>query len=583
VSELVAVATGTLERTPLIHLLVYCLDRALSGTLVLQDPGNLRHAVLFQRGVPVKVKTGGAVAPLGRLLVEQGLASVPDVEDALVASRTLGTPLGKALVDDGKLPYPKLVEALKLQWQRKLLHLAALPAATAYGFYEKDLLEAWGGSEPVPVDVLAVLHAAISLGGEPEKMTAALAALGERPLKPCAGVDFRRFGLSDRGRAVLDLLRVKPMTLAQLEGAGVASPAVVRQVIYTFLLTRHLDLGGSQKPPLGAEPAASPTSTTEAGRAAVGRLKLRNIQKGGGIVEVNPPRNQTAPLPSILSELFPEAQAEPAPAPLSPELEARRQEILDRAVAIERENFFTMLGIPQDAPPAAVQAAYFALAKVWHPDRLPPELTETREQAARIFAHLSEAFQTLSDTARRAEYIKLIQQGGGSPEEQAKVTRALEAQSEYRKAEILLKKGDLAGAERFAQAAVEKDGEQPDYLAILAWIRACKPAASPDDIAASVRLLDTALGESPNHQRSLWYRGSLLKRLGKESLAILDFRKLLDLDPRHVDAAREIRLHEMRGGGRSETGGGKRNETSGGKRNETGGGKGLFGGLFKKP
>ncbi|MCS6899496.1 MAG: DnaJ domain-containing protein [Myxococcales bacterium] len=583
-STLVAVATGTLERTPLTHLLVYCLDHTLSGTLVLQDPENLRHAVLFQRGVPVKVKTGTSVALLGKLLVEQGLISLPNVEDALVASQTLGMPLGKTLVEEGKLPYMKLVETLKLQWQRKLVYLFSLPGGTAYGFYEKDLLEAWGGTEPVPVDILAVLHAGISLGGDQARMNATLATLGERPLKLCMGVDFRRFGLSDRGRAVLDLLRVKPMSLTQLEEAGVASPTVVRQVIYTFLLTRHLDLGGNQKPPLGIEAPANLTSTTEAERAAVGRLKLPNIQKGGGIVEVNPPRQQTAPLPSVLAELFPERQEQPVSKPLSPELEARRQEVLTRAATIETENFFTMLGVPEDAPPAAVHAAFLNLAKIWHPDRLPPQLADLREQSSRIFAHIHEAFQTLSNPSKRAEYVKLLEQGGGSPEEQAKVTRALEAQNEYRKAEILLKKGDLAGAERFAQSAVEKDSEQPDYLSILAWIRACKPTASPDDIAASIRLLDTALHGFPNHQRSLWYRGSLLKRLGKDGLAILDFRKLLELDPRHIDAAREVRLYEMRSGSRSETNGGaKRSETGDVKRNATGGAKGLLGGLFKKP
>lgn len=562
-SELVAVATGTLERTPLSHLLVYCLDRSLSGTLVLQCPEGLRHAVLFQRGVPVKVRTGAPVALLGRLLVEQALVGARDVEDALVAGSTLQVPLGQALVDAGQLPYPRLIDALRLQFQRKLVHLFSLPTATAFGFYEKDLLESWGGAEPIPLDVLATLHAGISLGAEQERMTAALASLGDRPLKLCANVDFRRFGLSDRGRAILDILRVKPMAMEQLEGCGVASPVVVRQVIYTFLLARHLDLGNSSKPPLGAEAAARLTSTSEAGRAAVGRLKLRNIQKGGGIVEVNPPRNQTAPLPSILSELFPDAA--PAPEPLSPELETRRKEILERAGSIERENFFQMLGLPQDASPQAANAAFLDLAKRWHPDRLPPQLADLRDQAGRVFSHLNGALQTLLDPAKRAEYVDLLKQGGGSPEEQAKVTQALEAQNEYRKAEILLKKGDLAGAERFASAAVEKDGEQPDYLAVLAWIRASKPAASPDDIAASIRLLDSALGASPNHNRALWYRGALLKKLGKEGLALLDFRKLLEVDPRNVDAAREVRLHEMRSGKKDD-------------------GKGLFGGLFtKKP
>lgn len=562
-SELVAVATGTLERTPFDHLLTYCLDQGLSGTLVLQSPEDLRHAVLLQRGIPIKVKTGDAVVPLGRLLVERGVLPVEVVQEALMTVQSHPVSLGRALMDTGKLAFPQLAEVLKSQYQQKLVHLFSLPPTTAFGFYEKDLLESWGGPEPVHVDLLAVLSAGISSIPESARASSALASLQGNPIRLLPGVDFRRFGLSERGRAVLDLLRVKPMPLAELETAGVASPTVVHQTIYTFLLTRHLLLEGS-KPPLGQEASKIMTSVTEANRAAVGRLKLKNIQRGGGIVEVNPTRNQTTPIPSILEELFPQGEGLPQQEALSPEMDARRQEILDRVQAIRQENFFQMLGLPQDAPMAAVQSAFFDIAKRWHPDRLPTPLAFLRDEVSRVFSHMNEAFQTLSNEARRSEYVELLKQGGGSPEEQAKVTRLLEAQSEFRRADTFFKKGDLATAERLASSAVEKDPEQPDYIALLAWIRANKPAVSPDDLAANIRFLDSALGASPNHQRSLWYRGSLLKRLGKESLAILDFRKLLDLDPRHIDAGREVRLFEMRHGSKEE------------------GSKPLFGGIFNR-
>jgi hypothetical protein len=43
-----------------------------------------------------------------------------------------------------------------------------------------------------------------------------------------------------------------------------------------------------------------------------------------------------------------------------------------------------------------------------------------------------------------------------------------------------------------------------------------------------------------------WYRGQLLKRLGRERQAIEDFRFIILKDPRNVDAQREIRLFDMR-------------------------------------
>jgi hypothetical protein len=54
----------------------------------------------------------------------------------------------------------------------------------------------------------------------------------------------------------------------------------------------------------------------------------------------------------------------------------------------------------------------------------------------------------------------------------------------------------------------------------------------------------------PNNVRVLWYRGQLYKRIGKLSRAMRDFRYVVERDPRHVDAQREIRLYNMRRGER---------------------------------
>lgn len=542
-SGLVASATGTLERTPLTHLLIYTLDRELTGTIVLEAPDGVRHAIFMQRGVPSKIRTGNGVALLGKILVEMSATTTANVEDALVASQTLGCPLGAALIDAGKLDEAKLLDALKRQMTRKLISLFALPPSSVFGFYDQhNLLEKWGGPELVSVDVLAVLHAGISTSPEPARIDAALRALGDAPLKLHIDGDFKRFGLSDRGRGIVDLLKMKPMSLPQLLNSGVASETVTRQVIYTFLITRHLDLGQNAKPPVGTEarPAAPSVNTS---RAAVGRAKLKNLSPRS-TTGSDPPAEGPASVPPV---------SNPSPLAgivlsLTPEQEARRKEIIERAEVIDKEDFFTMLGVPQDATNDVVQSAYFSLVKRWHPDRLPSELGVVREQAAKVFSRLSEAFQTLTDKERRAKYIELMKQGGGSPEEQEKVNQILEAQIEFQKAEILLKKGDIAGAERFASQAAAKDPEQHDYIALLAWLKATRPGSEPDTVARSIKMLDGVLGQVPNHLRSLWYRGSLLKRIGKANTAVADFKKLLELDPKHIDAIREVRLHEMRQG-----------------------------------
>jgi curved DNA-binding protein CbpA len=581
-ASLVATATGSLERTPLSNLLIYCLDKGLNGTLVLQSPENIRHAIYFHKGSPAKVRTGDSVALLGRVLIEMEVCTLPDIEDALVAARTLQCPMGEALMQAGKLDTERLLAALKAQAQRKITSLFGLSEASAYGFFEgRNLLEGWGGPELTPLDPLLLIWQGVKTSPQLARMDAALGGLGDLAVRLHVDGDFKRFGLSDRAKGLVDLLKAKPMPLGLLLDAGVATELEVKQTIYTFLITRHLDLGGSARTPVGFAPPDS-GSVSESGRTAVARVKLKSMARARPVVEVGlagtgePPDGSpssrepavqgaaaspraagAAPAPAAaqaatpakppgLAELIGMTAAELPPA--SPEVEARRKEIRERAENIDREDFFTMLGLPKEAHPDIVKSAYFQLAKRWHPDRLSGELSDVRDQAGKVFARLSEAFQTLTDGDRRKQYLDLMKQGGGSPEETQKVTMILEAQVEFQKAEILLKKGDLAGAEKLAARAADKDPEQVDYLALLSWLRATQPTASSEVIEASCKSFDEILSREGNHQRSLWYRALLRKRMGRESEAMLDFKRLLELDPRHIDATREVRVYEMRQG-----------------------------------
>jgi tetratricopeptide (TPR) repeat protein len=48
--------------------------------------------------------------------------------------------------------------------------------------------------------------------------------------------------------------------------------------------------------------------------------------------------------------------------------------------------------------------------------------------------------------------------------------------------------------------------------------------------------------------KAYFYRAQIYKRIGKADAALRDFRRVMELNPRNIDAAREVRLHRMRGG-----------------------------------
>ena len=68
------------------------------------------------------------------------------------------------------------------------------------------------------------------------------------------------------------------------------------------------------------------------------------------------------------------------------------------------------------------------------------------------------------------------------------------------------------------------------------------PAPTDEMLAA----LDRALKLNPDSERAHYYRGVVLKRLKRDNEALLHFRTASQLNPRNVEAARELRLAMMR-------------------------------------
>jgi hypothetical protein len=273
----------------------------------------------------------------------------------------------------------------------------------------------------------------------------------------------------------------------------------------------------------------------------------------------------------------------PVPPGLAADLAARWKEITDRAATIDRADYFSMLDVAKDATSEEVESAYFALAKIWHPDRLPPELGPVRDACSRVFGRMSEARATLTDAKQRERYMKLVAEGSGSPETQETVARVVEASTHFQKAEVCFKRNDLVQAEEFCRRAVELDDTQPDYHAMLAWLMALKPEnQSSDGTLKCIKMLDRAVAMSAHCEKGFFWRGMLYKRLGKTELATRDFKKAAELNPRNIDAVREVRLHTMRAGGSGVIAQEKRERDSSPPPPKAGEKPGLLGRLFKK-
>jgi hypothetical protein len=159
-------------------------------------------------------------------------------------------------------------------------------------------------------------------------------------------------------------------------------------------------------------------------------------------------------------------QAPTAPQALTPEAEKMRGEVLDRLENLDSMSFYELLGVEREAEHAAIRKAYFLAAKHYHPDAIARlGLQEIRTRAGEVFARIAEANEVLSNKDRRETYDHSLD--GGLPE----IDIAILAQAEtfYRKGEILINMGDFRGALAYLKNAVELFPSEAAYQSDLAW------------------------------------------------------------------------------------------------------------------
>ena len=562
-------ASGVLGKTPLAHLIVYCLDKRLRGALIIRpegdpDPGHADVITLVD-GFPAKIRVADPIEHLGRILVEVGAIDDAAYNESLMRmSQQPGVLHGKLLLEANKIDAAALERGLRTQVARKLGHLFTRPATTTYAYYEgQDFLQRYGGPELFPVDPLPTLWGGVRTNPSMPHVDATLERVGQQSLRVRVGADFKRFDLSRAEQDLIARLGAAPLTVAEAL-ASARDPRTARLLLYVLLLTKHLEV--APRASVTRLPAAAPSTAPDVGSSAVVRPSVGNVFAAAPVAPVA----AAAPKPAPPKPAPASAQASASDATPRPVSGGRRAEIVARAKRIEKENYPQMLGLGRDASIEDTKAAYFQLAKVWHPDRLAPELADVRSDAVRIFGLMVEAYQTLTDPDRRARYLQLLDGGGGTPEDQAEVAKVMDASNAFQKADFFVTKGSLAEAEPFAKTAVELDPSTPEHVALVVWIEANKPARRESGSYADLLArLDATLAESPRCERARFYRGMIRKSAGRFDEAMHDFKAVVENNPKHVEALREVRLHTMRN-----------DKDKRGK--DDGSGGGLFGKLLKK-
>jgi curved DNA-binding protein CbpA len=365
-------------------------------------------------------------------------------------------------------------------------------------------------------------------------MDGTLEELGDVPfgLRPDAPLD--ALNVEGSFRMVADVLSGSRVRARDLFQCGVASESEIRRAVHVFATMGCLEFAA----------AGTPSAVS------------RRVPAESGI----PPRTAAplsrppsqSPISSARAESRPsKPPASTVPPPVSssrrsgvPTTSTALVELLEelRRLAEQKDvTYYGLLGVEPDATGIDVRAAFTPLARRLHPDALTRSVPEARELAPRLFADVMEAFRVLSDPFRRAEYDRALRAGNAPPIDLDPLRRLYRGMARPHRAEALLAAGNVDAAEQEVSRALDVAPNEPELLALSALIQAQKPDSNTRQLWA---LVDEAANRAAGNPKVHYYRGLFLQRLGKHASALQEFRQVVDLDPHHIDAARQVRLYE---------------------------------------
>lgn len=568
----------SLEHVSVPRLLFALLHQRFTGTVVVEQPPPYvgARSVWLRGGMPVLTDWVAPGEVLGQVLVGQGLVDPGQLHLALEAMSRAGGLLGSHLLAMGAIDRPRLLEGLRQQCTRKLVHLFGLGRGEVVitvgevPGLELDLL---------PVNVLALVLAGVGVTYDETRVEAEMGPALHAPLRATGALARYRshFLFRPADEPVLATLEAgtELRALAGLPGVGLRRAA---QLVYTLWACQMLRTGAAAEAataPATAAPvarASAPTPVPAAPAAAVRASVPTPVPAA--------PAAASAPEPAAVSRPRKDTPADveaPAAAAAGDDAFVAELEALEAKVA-EGVHAFALFGIELTAGKREVRGAWADLSRRFHPDALASQGRDhLRDRVSKVFAALSEAQQVLNDAEQRDRLRVAIEKGEHESRKDGQDATA-RAHAVFQ-SELLAKEGDkLLRANRFDRAlerfreAARYDAEEPDLQAAIGWCEYQLSPKAPADAARVQAALAQVIEQAPRIARAHYFLGFVLADQGRTNAAVHAFRTASQLDPRLIDAERQARAIELRTGSGSQA-------QAAAKRSSF---KGLFGGGNKK-
>ncbi|MCB0271762.1 MAG: DnaJ domain-containing protein [Bdellovibrionales bacterium] len=206
--------------------------------------------------------------------------------------------------------------------------------------------------------------------------------------------------------------------------------------------------------------------------------------------------------------------------------------------------FYEMLGLGKDVNIRDVAPQYFEIAKHYHPDRFKEVDQFQKPKVEKVFARITEAYQTLSKQASRKAYDDKL---AGKVEKQIDVERVLESENAFLDGMEALRRGQFDKAVSCFKHAITLYSEEYEFKIRLGWAQ--YRLGLKNDDKKLVKEGKEILIEATQKDRALddvfYYQGMISKNDGEYEKAKTYFSKSLDVNKNHIQSGQELRAVQM--------------------------------------
>jgi CheY-like chemotaxis protein len=499
--------SGTFQEVPFPALLHHLHGLRATGALQLHS-GKKKKVLQIEEGHPVAVRSNLVDECLGNLLLATGKITSDVLHESVQRMQSGGGPQGQILIAMHMLDEEDLALALRNQAEEKFFEIFT---------WRKGRFRFRQGARLRDANALSLKSSPANLIMDGVSFRLPIEEvdrfLRERAeLYPVQGESpFYRFQDIDLDTSEEELLSGLDGSRPLGELAG--RDEVTRRTLYALCTLELIELQKS--------PVHTPT-----------RVRPRLAQP----IRRPPPRQAAR------------RSAAPAPRAESEDLgeEGIRVELAEMAEKFRDRDYFGILGIAKNAGDHEIRAAYVDLAKRTHPDRFTGASEPVRHLAEEVFGLISRAHEVLSDRTRRLEYIRDRGNQARDAEELEEGQRALQAELEFQRGAICLRKKSYSRAVAHFEKAVHAYPEEGEYHAYYGWALYLLDPDAPGRLREALEHVLKGRKLAPGREKPYLFLGRLYLAANRGKIAERMFARAVQLDPDCVEALRELRLLNMR-------------------------------------